>query len=86
MFFCQEILFSCTDQLFSHGNVLYAFVEEISDITPVSSNEFRHIQITTECRFTLKRVWYMKRIQSQMHNTYNCSQYSSIIWLGCLNG
>ena len=38
------------------------------------------IQAGTECRFTLKRICDMIRIQSQMQQKDKNSQHSSIIW------
>ena len=35
-----------------------------SDFAPASSKEFLDTQATIECRFTLKRVWHDKNIQS----------------------
>ena len=43
------------------------------------SKEFRDIQVTTECGFTLKRVRDMIRAYSQMHRMDKYSQHSSII-------
>ena len=43
------------------------------------SKEFRDIQVTTECGFTLKRVRDMIKAYSQMHRMDKYSQHSSII-------
>ena len=40
-----------------------------SDLAPASRKEFRDIQATIECGFTLKRVRAMTRTYSQMHRT-----------------
>ena len=39
-------------------------VTQTSDFSPVSSKEFLDIQVTTECRFTLKHVCDMTRTYS----------------------
>ena len=48
-------------------------------LTTAVVKEFLDIQITLECRFTLKRVRDMIRIYSQMDRTYKYSQHSSFI-------
>ena len=56
------------------------------DSKPVPSKQFLDIQVTTECRFTLKRVHDMLITYSQMQRTDKHSQHSSIIWSVWLNG
>ena len=55
------------------------FVTSPSDFPPALSKEFRDIQATIECGFTLKRVRDMTRTYSQMHRTDKYSEHSSII-------
>ena len=50
-----------------------------SDIVTVSSKDFRDIQATKECSFTLKRVHDTTKTYSQILCTYKYSQHSSII-------
>ena len=52
----------------------------------LNQEEFLETQATTECRFTLKRVYDMITTYSQMHRTDKYSQHSPIIWLVWLNG
>ena len=59
---------------------------QASDFAPVASKEFRDIQATIECGFTLKRVRDMIRTYSQMHRTDKYSQHSSTIGPVWLNG
>ena len=72
-----------TDKYSQHSSIIWPVWP---DFPPVSSKEFLHIQATTECGFTLKRVRDMIRTYSQMHRTDKYSQHSSIIWLVWLNG
>ena len=58
----------------------------MSDIAPVSSEEFLEIQATIECGFTMKRVRDMIRAYSQMHRIDKYSQQNSIIWSVSING
>ena len=50
------------------------------------SNPFPDIQVTIECRFTLKCVRDMMLTCSQIHGTDKYSQHSSMIWPVWING
>ena len=56
-------------------------VTSTSNIAPVLSKEFLDIQVTTECRFTIKRVCDMIKTYSQMAHTDKYSQDSSVNWI-----
>ena len=55
-------------------------------VIDLQSKEFFDIQVTIQCRFTLKRVRDIIRICSLMHHTDNYSHHSSIIWSVWVNG
>ena len=57
-----------------------------SDIAPVLSKEFPHIQAIVKCRFTLKWARDIIRTYSQIHRRNMSSQCCLIIWSVWLNG
>ena len=60
--------------------------ELTSDIAPVLSENILDIKATTECTFTLKRIYDMIRIHKQLHHVHKYSQHSSNILPIWLNG
>ena len=58
----------------------------ISDFSPLSNKELPDIQVTVDCRFTLKHVLETIRTYSPMHHTNKYSKYSSVIRSVLVNG